>query len=345
MSAARTPFSRRTFLRGTAVGALGLSAAGTLSACSGAAADADTIRIAFGWILNTEWAGFYVADDRGYYADEGLTVEFQGGGPNAPTPMQAVAAGSADLGVAADAGDLYTSIANGNDFVALGAQFQISPGGIVSLSENPITTPEALATARVLGQEGIQPTLDSILQLAGQPANYEFTPVGFDPSPLVEGQGDCYTCFVTNQPITLEMQFGLTEGNGYEVATYADLGSPQYSGVMFTPRSSLDADRDRWVRFLRATLRGWRDTIADPALGAKLAVEKYGVDLGLEEAQQIRENELQVPLVENPSGPLFAMDPAVMSGEMYRALELGGYPNLPEPASFVDTSLLTEAGA
>lgn len=338
--------SRRTFLRGTAVGALGFAAAGTLAACGSgdSTADSDTVRVAFGWILNTEFGGYYVADDKGYYAEEGLTVEFQGGGPNAPTPMQAVAAGSADIGIAAGAPDLYTAIGQGNDFVALGAQFQVSPAGLLSLSGKPIRTPQELATARILGQEGMQTTLDAVLIGAGLDPVYDFTPVGFDPSPLIEGQGDCYTCFVTNQPITLEQQYGLKKGDGYEVVTFSELGSTQYADVVFVERATLDANRDRMVRFMRATMRGWEDYLADPASAAKLAVAKYGVDLGLEEAQQVRQAELQVPLIESPSG-LFAMDVAQMEGPMWEALTRGGYENLPEPASFVGLGVVAEARA
>jgi ABC-type nitrate/sulfonate/bicarbonate transport system substrate-binding protein len=336
--------SRRTFLRGTAAGALGIAAAGTLGACGSgeSGAESDTLRVAFGWILNTEFGGYYVAEDKGYYAEEGLTVEFQGGGPNAPTPMQAVAAGSADIGIAAGAPDLYTAIGQGNDFVALGAQFQVSPAGLLSLSARPIRTPRELASARILGQEGMQTTLDAVLVGAGLDPVYDFTPVGFDPSPLVEGQGECYTCFVTNQPITLEQQYGLRQGDGYEVVTFADLGSAQYADVVFVDRTALAENRDRLVRFMRATMRGWDDYLADPHAAAALAVDKYGVDLGLEMAQQTRQAELQVPLIESPSG-LFAMDVAAMEGPMWQALASGGYENLPAPASFVDLGVLAEA--
>ena len=61
----------------------------------------------------------------------------------------------------------------------------------------------------------------------------------FAVDPLVEGQGDAYACFAVNQPITLQMRYGMQEGRDYVVTPWADLGMPGYANMLFAPRSAV----------------------------------------------------------------------------------------------------------
>jgi ABC-type nitrate/sulfonate/bicarbonate transport system substrate-binding protein len=347
-------WSRRNMLRAAGLGSLGLS--GLLAACGGndsttarasssstSTAAPATLKVALGWIKNVEFGGYWLADNKGYYADENLTVQFIAGGTNAPDPTVSVSAGSADIGVHASMQTLVESIPKGNDFVMIGTQFQTSPGGLLSLASDPVTSAKDLVGAKILGQQGVQPLLDAIFTVAGLPKKYTFVPVGYDPGPLLKKQGKAYTCFVTNQPIILEESKGLKEGKDYRVVTYADLGLPQYSDIVFSKRSFLDDKADVLQRFMRATIRGWQDNAKDPAVAAKLAVEKYGVDLGLDLKQQTRENQLQIPLTESTltkSKGLFRIDESLLAGKMFTALHAAGVTKLPDPAKIVDHTVL-----
>ena len=351
---ARLPhLSRRSLLRAAGASGLVLGAGGLLSACGG---DSDassssgsgdgrstTVKVALGWIKNVEFAGFWLADQKGYYADENLTVEFQAGGPNTPDPTQSVSAGSADLGVHANMQTLLQAIPKGNDFSLLGAVFQTSPGGLLSLASDPVREPKDLLGAKVLGQQGTQPLIDAILTGAGLKKSYDFTPVGYDVSPLVQKQGKAYTCFLTNQPITLETKYRMKKGKDFEVVTYSDLGLPSYSSIVFCKRTMLTGKADVLERFMRATIRGWQDNAKDPEQAAKLAVTKYGVDLGLELKQQVRENELQIPFTQSAltkNKGLLRIDESLLGGDMYDGLKAAGVKKLPDAAKIVDQSVL-----
>ncbi|MDT7692895.1 MAG: hypothetical protein QOI75_2262, partial [Pseudonocardiales bacterium] len=80
-------WSRRRLLRNAGLAGLGLVAGpALLAACGGGDAAAPAaggipVRVALGWITNVEFAGFWIAQDRGYYRQEGLNVEFIPGGP------------------------------------------------------------------------------------------------------------------------------------------------------------------------------------------------------------------------------------------------------------------------
>ena len=347
MSRAPVHWSRRRLLRTAGLAGLGLAMApAALAACG---ADGDTaaggttpLRVALGWITNVEFAGFWIADDRGYYADEGLDVEFLPGGPNAPQPTQTLAAGGAEIAIPVALQAFLSAVNEGNDFVTYAAMFQNAPSALLSMASRPVRTGQDLVGARVLGQQGVQPYVEAAMRLAGVPVEYEFIPVGYEPSPLVEGQGDVYTCFATNQPIMLEQQ-GMVADRDFIVTTYQQLGLEQYASTLCSQRSWLEANRPTVERFLRATIRGWQDNATDPSVAAHLAVENYGADLGLDLAQQTRENELQIPYTQSEltrSSGLFRIDPARMAGPMYTAYDAAGVTPLPDVATIVDTTVL-----
>ncbi|MFE3167780.1 ABC transporter substrate-binding protein [Streptomyces sp. NPDC059224] len=352
-----TPQTRRSVLR--AVGATGaaLSLGGTLAGCgatddpaagrpsSTSTARPATLRVALGWIKNVEFAGFWIADSAGYYAEENLSVQFQPGGPNTPDSTQLLATGSADIGVHANMQTLLQAITKGNDFVMAGSGFQTNPGGLVSLASAPVTRPRDLLGAKVLGQQGSKPQLDAILELAGLRKDFDFIPVGFDVGPLVEKQGKVLTCYLTSQPIALESKYGMKKGKDYQAVTYESMGLPAYASIVYCHRKFLDGQRDVMQRFLRASIRGWQENARDPERAARLAVEKYGADLGLDLKQQIRENEVQIPFTENAltrRKGLFRMDTQRLGGPMYAALRASGVKSLPDAGKVVDQSVLDE---
>lgn len=343
--------SRITARRSRLVAASGAAVASalTLAGCAGPSDatgsddDLTTIRVSLGWITNVEWAGFWIADQNGYFAEEGIDVEWIGGGPNAPTTMASVAAGDADLGIQPGAQMWLQSFADGNDWTAIGSLFQDSPASLVSLASDPVRSAEDLVGKTVLGQEGAQIDYDAIFALSGLEPDYEFIPVGFDIAPLVEEQGVAYTAYSTNQPIMLETTYGMA-ADDFVVTMYSDLGLPLYGNVVYGDSAYIEENGDLMEGFLRASLRGWEENGEDPSVGAQLALDVYGTDLGLDLEQQTRENELQQPLVVGGYGdPLFWMDVELMQEVMYPGLEAAGYTELPAPEDYVDMSYLEAA--
>jgi ABC-type nitrate/sulfonate/bicarbonate transport system substrate-binding protein len=168
-------------------------------------------------------------------------------------------------------------------------------------------------------------------------------PVGFSPEPLLQGAGDAYFCFVTNQPQSLE-RMGLREGTDFVVTRLYDLGLKVCTSLLVIERRTLQRRRAEMVRFLGALLRGHAANAAHPASGARLAVERYGADLGLDMEQQTTLNRLQLPLETEPGAKIpFWFSEATLAGAMYDVTRMSGRPALPAPAHLRDMSLLEEA--
>jgi ABC-type nitrate/sulfonate/bicarbonate transport system substrate-binding protein len=299
--------------------------------------------IALGWVANVEYADLWLGLDRGYFAAENIFLRYLPGGPNAPQPEVELAADEADIGEA-EWLPLLDSIARGNDFVILGAGFPTLPAGIISLPKRPMRKPVDLVGGRFLFQGPTERSqLEALFKINRLPRNYTLVPVGFSPEALLNGAGDAYCCFVTNQPITLE-GMGLKQGKDFLVTRLYDLGYQVPSTLIFVQRRTLETRRPMLVGYLRALLRARADNIRNPREAARLATDKYGADLGLDLEQQTRENELQIPLQVSPKTKLpFWIGPDDVSGPMYTAARATGRTNLPNPARLLDTSLLLEA--
>lgn len=330
---------RATFLTGTtATGA----ALGVSSIAAWAAAPPATVTTQLLWIKNVESAGLWLADANGYFRDAGITANVLAGGPGLASVEALVTAGRADVGID-QIERIIDAIATGADLVVIGAIFQQSPAGLVSLPAHPVRTARDIVGKRIGLQQGARVYIDGILAINHLPHDYTEVVVGFDPQPLVEGACDAYLCFVTNQPLTLT-----AHGVAHIVVSFEQLGLANYGECLFCTREYLNAHRPMLVRYLGALQRGWTENVRDPAPAARLATRTYGAALGLDEPQQIAENKAQTPLTQSAATRahgLLWIDKARVRGPIYASLRATGRTNLPDVDRFIDVRLLRDAAA
>ena len=319
-----------------------LSAPAVLALPGPAGAQAKPLRVAFLWIPNVEYAGLWIALDRGHLKPAEL--HWQPGGPNATAPVVTVAAGSADIGYVQFL-PFLDAISRGNEFVLLAATFQRSPLGVISRGDKPIRSAADLPGKKILAQGPNERTaIEAVLKLNNLAGGVEFVPAGFSPEPLLARQGDGYTGFETNQVVTLE-RMGQTRGRDFHFVSMDSMGYRAYASMIFTSKAFLRSDRPAVVRFLAGLTRGWTENAADPAVGARLAVRNYGRDLGLDLDQQTRQNVIQNTFLrspEKPSAPILTLDRDVMAGPMMEAARATGRTNLPPLETFTDFTVMEE---
>jgi ABC-type nitrate/sulfonate/bicarbonate transport system substrate-binding protein len=296
---------RRFLLRGLQIGgavALGgplLAACGSSSdstASSGSSSkDFGELTLRLSWIKNVEFAGSYIADSKGYYTDEGFSkATLIGGGPSA-TPMETDVVTKKAL-VAISAPDITgAAIAKGATLKTIGAQYQKNPFCIMSMAKTPITEPKDMYGKKI----GVQASNESVWAAFVKAAKLDESkitkvPVQFDPLPLTQGTVDGWFSFVTNEPNALRLK-----GFTVETMLLADAGYPLVSETYIVRQDTIDKQRDLLKAFLRAEIKGWKASIADPGLGAKLAAETYGKGLGLTTKEQTLESKDQNSLLQS----------------------------------------------
>jgi ABC-type nitrate/sulfonate/bicarbonate transport system substrate-binding protein len=249
-----------------------------------------TVSVQSLWLNDAEFAGYFVAQDRKYDAQFGVHQKWIPGGP-ATDPQAVVAAGRADVGISGGSDFLMLFRATGAPVVAIGAMYQKSPAGLMSLPAKPIRTPKDLIGKRIGLQQGARPAFDAILAYSGiSPNQMTFVTVGFDPSPLTSGQVDAYWAYATNQPTILASQ-GVKSLFMYA----SDFGYDFYSDVIFVTEDTLAKHEDALVAWLKASIKGWQVAIADPVVSGK-TVMKYAAP-GLKLQNQVTQSRVQAPLM------------------------------------------------
>ncbi|GAA4770325.1 ABC transporter substrate-binding protein [Microbacterium gilvum] len=276
----------------------GLVLAGCASSSDDAAAGGEEeesfgdLTLQLSWILNEEFAGEYIADSEGYYADAGFDSVTLVPGPS--TGVAELLSGTADVAFS-DSVAVGTAIANESaPLKIIGATFQANPFTILSLADGgDIQTAEDLVGKKIGVQDSNTSLFNALLAANGiDPADVEVVPVQYDPAPLINGEVDGFVAYITNEAISVEME-GLETTN----LTFADNGLPFVAETVTVTQEAIDTEREKLKGLLEAEVRGWTDAVNDPQLGADLALEEYGADLGLDPEKTLAGSEAQNALV------------------------------------------------
>jgi ABC-type nitrate/sulfonate/bicarbonate transport system substrate-binding protein len=303
------------------------------------AVDYGTIGIQFSWIKNIEFAGEYFADQKGYYTAAGFSkVDLLAGGAAGTSAESALATGKAFMGLSAPT-ITAPAVLKGAPLKIVGTTYQKNPFCILSLSEDPIAGPQDMVGKKIGVQTGGNDVIFAGLLKANgiDPKDVEIVPVQFDPTVVTTGEVQGFMSYITNEPILLSSK-------GFEVTTFllADHKLPFVAETLTVLQDSIDKERDKVKALIKAELQGWRDAVASPEESARLAVEIYGKDQGLNLEEQVKEATAQNDLIVSPdteANGLFTMTDALIA-ENIEALGLAGTAITAE--QLFDLSLLAE---
>ena len=299
--------SRRLLLVAMAV-LLGGGLSGLLVACGGSPAPTggspaatDKVTLQLNWFHEAEFLGYYVADAKGFYAANGLSVDILEGGPGDPA-IDHVLKGTADFAVSSF-GEQKDAVAAKRPLVAVMAAFQIPPLVIFSLSESGIREPADLVGRRVgVTTDYWQGVLDETLKAAGVDASKvtEVTVKPEDLQALFDHDVDAWLGYAQDEPIKAEVA-------GHDVTDIfpADYGVGGYEGLVLANQRTVDDDPDVVRRFVRASLQGWRYAVEHPDEAAQILL-KWAPEPGLE-FQKLAVRAVG-PLVDTPQAPIGWID-------------------------------------
>lgn len=316
--------NRRTFIQGTAAtAAIGLPLR---------AAAATPITMQAAWINDAEFAGYFLALDKGYYTDEGLDLTYLSGGPDV-IPESTIIAGRADLALTTPDTTIRAIAEQGAPFKIIGAQYQKNPIGIVSLKKNPINGPADLVGKTVAVPPVNTVTVEALLSLNGIDRNdVNIVPYSYDPTPLVSGEIDASLDFTTNVPYTISQL-------GEEAQSFLlyDHGVTLYNDTVVVTEETLANKRDDLIAWLRASRKGWNENFEDPAAYPPQWAETWFKGTGRTIDNEIFFNQAQQPLMEAPGG-IFAMS----EGDISRNIEALKAVGINGTREMFDTTLLEE---
>ena len=210
------------------------------------------------WYHQFQFAGFYAADVKGFYAAEGLQVIIREGSPKRPA-IQEVLEGRADFGIGNE-GVLLARL-RGEPLVACATIFQHSPYVVLTRADSGIRKPSDLPghTLMMASPEASVQFL-AMLKHEGIPLKtVKLVPHSWDLRDLIEKRVDAVTAYSTVEPMQMRQA-------GVEPATIrvTDYGVDFYGDTLFTTEATVKKDRAQVTAFVRATRRGWEYAMEHP---------------------------------------------------------------------------------
>lgn len=241
---------------------------GIAAAAQPASAQQTPIKFTLDFVLQGPQAPFFVAQEKGYYAAEGLNVTAIDAGRGSSDTVNRVVSGAYDIGF----GDLNALIEfnaknPGKEVPAVLMVYDQAPFAIITLKNKGISKPTDL-----VGKKAAAPSFDTPFRLFALFAKAN----GFDPAgvswsnvapPLREpmlarGETDAISGFSFTAVLALK-GLGVPESN-VQTFLYKDYGVDLYSNAVIASRKLIQDNPKAVQGFVKATIRGIQDTIADP---------------------------------------------------------------------------------
>ncbi len=222
------------------------------------------------WKHQFQFAGYYAAQEKGYYRQAGLDVTFREANPDEDT-VELVAKGQSDFGVGNS--DLLLYRAKGQPVVVLGVIFQHSPLALVALAKSGIHNIHQIAGKRVMIERNAS-ELVAYLKREGvsiQQSHIQFFPHTFGVEELLTYKVDAMSVYITDEPYTLAR-----DGVEYLEFSPRSAGIDFYGDNLFTSEAFLQANPNRVAAFREASLRGWEYAMNHPEEMADLIIARYG---------------------------------------------------------------------
>jgi len=219
------------------------------------------IEFVLDWKAQMEHSGFFVAQQKGFYREEGLEVKILDGN-GAPNAATLVGNGTYKLGVSSGAATVIAR-SKGVPVVSVAVLNQRSPMAIYALTESGIQRPQDLIGKKLgVNFEGIkyQEYRALLTKLNIDPASIqEVGMAGSDPTPLLAGQVDALLGYTQDQPVQVELR-----GRKVNRIPLPDYGVNLYSTNLIVNEAFMKGQPDVVRRFVRASLRGWDYAVAHP---------------------------------------------------------------------------------
>ncbi len=251
------------------------------------ARSADKVRLRLRWDHQFQFAGYYAAQWRGYYAEAGLDVEILPG----MTPQgnvnaaREVAAGQAEFGVGA--ADIL--LANDNPatpLTVLACIFQESPVVFAALPDTPLANPSDLISLRVLRRRGdlVDFELMAMLSAEGLDQAWVNAPADLPRKPdhqlLLERDVDVIPAY----DFALPADFG-PEAKNLHMLLPENYGVDYYGDSLFCSLHLARRNPDLVRRFTAASLKGWEYALDHPEETCNLIASRLQRTLPVGNAQ------------------------------------------------------------
>ncbi len=255
---------------------------GAMSLATVQAMAADKLTLQLKWVAQAQFAGYFVAKDKGFYDEEGLDVTIKPGGPDI-APEQVIAGGGADVIVDWMGGALVAR-EKGVPLVNIAQPFEKAGMEMVCPTDGPVKS-ESDFKGHTLGvwfygnEYPFFAWMNKLgLSTDGGPDGVTVLKQSFDVQPLIQKQADCISVMTYNE------YWQLIDA-GYKpedliVFNYSDMGNDLLEDGLYAMEDKLadPAFKANMVKFVRASMKGWKYALENPDEAAGIVMDNGGQD-------------------------------------------------------------------
>ncbi|UIK04048.1 ABC transporter substrate-binding protein [Neorhizobium galegae] len=257
--------------------------AGAMSlAAAQAAMAADKVTLQLKWVAQGQFGGYYVAKDKGFYKEEGLDVTIKPGGPDI-APEQVIAGGGADVIVDWMGGALVAR-EKGVPLTNIAQPYQKSGLQMICPKDGPVKT-EADFKGRTLGvwffgnEYPFFAWMNKLgLKTDGGKDGVTVLKQSFDVQPLIQKQADCISVMTYNE-YWQAIDAGF-KPDQLTVFNFSAMGNDLLEDGLYVMDTKLKDPKfkETMVKFVRASMKGWKYAIANPGEAAEIVMDNGGQD-------------------------------------------------------------------
>jgi NitT/TauT family transport system substrate-binding protein len=252
------------------------AAAGAMIVASGSAM-AEKVTLQLKWVTQAQFAGYMVAQSKGFYKEAGLEVEIKPGGPDI-NPQQVLAGGGADVVIDWMPSALATR-EKGSPVVNIAQPFKKSGLMLTCRKETGISKPEDFVGKKLgvwfFGNE--YPFLSWMSQLGiptkGGAEGVEVIKQGFNVDPLIQKQADCISTMTYNEYWQV-IDAGIA-ADQLVTFKYEDMGVSTLEDGLYVLEDKLKdpAFVETMAKFVKASMKGWDYARANNDEAAQIVVD------------------------------------------------------------------------
>lgn len=305
----------RTFLAVTAL-AVGLGAA--------SAKAEDKLTLQLKWVTQGQFAGYYVAKDKGFYKDAGLDVTIKPGGPDI-APPQIIAGGGADVIIEWMPAALAAR-EKGVPLVNIAQPFKRSGMMLTCSKDTGIKTPADLKgkTLGVWFYGNEYPFMAWMSKLGyktdGSPEGVKVIKQGFNVDPILQKQAACISTMTYNEYWQV-IDAGI-KADDLVTFKYADQGVATMEDGLYTTEAKLADPKmvEKLAKFVKASMKGWEWTREHPKEAAAIVLENDATGAQTEKHQVRMVGEIN----KLTAGSTGVLDPADYASTVKTLLTAGG---------------------
>lgn len=240
------------------------------------------------WLDQFQFAGYYMAKEKGFYKDAGFDVEIKKYAYGA-TIEDDVADGISTYGVGRASLIKYDS--SGEKITLLAAIFQSLPNVLIVLKSSNINTLEDFKDKTLMQTNDIlQGALVNIMLKSSNilPSDIELVEHTFNLNDLIGGKVDIYSAYISNEPYELRKK-GIPYKSFYAYDEELDL----YSDILYTSQKNARQNPQEVEAFKVASLKGWRYAFAHIEESVDIIVQKYNAQNRTKDALIFEANALK----------------------------------------------------